>query len=610
MKEYKKYKDIPIKYCFDLDFLLGGSTIEELISDYFAILDQDLLMKDTKYNDDISYLNYLNGIEKKTILENKIFNYLSNNISINVVDPHFNKIQENLELKLHEYSIKMGSEINRFFANEENLKKWIKQDSYKNYRKDILFLLESKKHKLSNTIEEFIKKISKADISASNIFSILYNSELNYGYAVSSRGKKIKITTQNRIDLLKSKDENIRKTTYQNWNKAFLNHKNTFSNLLYQHFKNISVWAKERKYNSSINYLIFDDKVDEEIINSLFKNVQKHNNLFEKYFKNKKIFFKMSFNKQYKPWDSYLNLIKTKEKYTIEETNDLVSSSLKPLGKEYNEVIFKMLNERWIDYLPVKNKRGGAYSIGGSFGLEKKYILMNFDGSLRSVATLAHEAGHSLHSYFSDKYQPYNLSAYPIFLAEIASIFNELMLQDYLVNNLKDEKLIFNLISESISNFIGTVRTQTIWSNYEYDLYNLIDQNNSFSTFESLKDIYKKNGDKYNLFKNNKKLSDDLFLGAFFVPHYYYDFYMYKYAIGFIVANTFFERYKKNGIKELENYINNFLKAGNSDFPIELLKEAGIDLRDSEIYDQAFENLKNNINLYIKLGTKIFKNKK
>ncbi|MGL5205861.1 MAG: M3 family oligoendopeptidase, partial [Metamycoplasmataceae bacterium] len=478
---------------------------------------------------------------------------------------------------------------------------------FKNYKKDILFVLDGKKHKLPDEIEEFIKKISRAEISASDVFSILYNSELNYKEAISKKGKKIKISLANRTSLLKSNDESIRKSTYINWNDAYLQHKGTFSNLLYQHIKNISAWSLERKYDSSVTALIDEDQVDTKLLETLYSSVQKNNHNFQRFTKLKKEFFAIKFKKPMKEWDTMLPLVNVEVDYSIEQMQKEVHAALKPLGKEYHDKVKEMFKERWIDYVPVDNKRSGAYSIGGSYGLDKKYILMNFDGSIRSVSTLAHEIGHSMHSYFSDNEQPINLASYPIFLAEIASIFNELMLQDHLINNTKDEKLKFHLLSEAIEDFEGTVRRQTMWSNYEYDLYNLIDQGKSISTFDAMKEVYAKNAKKYEIKKNQKFDKDSKLIAAVIVPHFYYDFYVYKYAIGFIVANAFFQKYKNGGKAELDNYINKFLKSGARDWPVKILKDAGIDLYNTSIYDQAFDILKVKIDEYEKIGHKIFK---
>ena len=541
MKEYKKYNDIPLEHRFDLDYLLEGNKIEDLIAKYFELIEIDIVAKDTKYESSESYLNHIKNGERASIIANKIFNYISNNISVNVVSQEFNKLQDDLEFKLFDFNKRLGSETNRFFNNEKKLREWVKLPEFKNYKKDIIFVLDGKKHKLSNAIEEFIKKISRAEISASDVFSVLYNSELNYKDAISKSGKKTKITLANRTTLLKSKDESIRKSTFNNWNDAYLQHKGTFTNLLYQHFKNISTWSIERNYKSSIDALIDEDKVDTKLLNTLYDSVKNNNHYFQKFYSLKKNFFLLKFNKEMKPWDSMLPLVDVNVDYTIEEMQKKVYKSLKPMGKEYLDKVQEMFDDRWIDYIPVDNKRSGAYSIGGSYGLDKKYILMNFDGSIRSVATLSHEIGHSMHSYYSDNEQPINLASYPIFLAEIASIFNELMLQDYLLSNTNDDNLKFHLLSESIEDFEGTVRRQTMWSNYEYDLYNLIDEGKSFSTFDSIKEVYATNAKKYEIKKNQKFNKDSQLITSVIVPHFYYDFYVYKYSIGFIVANTFFK---------------------------------------------------------------------
>ncbi|MGL4252043.1 MAG: oligoendopeptidase F [Metamycoplasmataceae bacterium] len=607
MKIYKKYNDIPLKYRFDLDYLLEGHKIEDLIQKYFKLLEIKIIEKDSKYESPEAYLKHLKKSENTSILANKIYNYISNNISVNVVSPEFHKLQDDLEFKLFEFNKRLGSETNRFFIHEEKLREWVKLPSFKNYKKDILFVLDGKKHKLPDEIEEFIKKISRAEISASDVFSILYNSELNYKEAISKSGKKIKISLANRTSLLKSNDESIRKSTYINWNDAYLQHKGTFSNLLYQHIKNISAWSLERKYDSSVTALIDEDQVDTKLLETLYNSVQKNNHNFQRFLKLKKEFFAIKFKKPMKEWDTMLPLVNVEVDYSIEQMQKEVHAALKPLGKEYHDKVKEMFSNRWIDYVPVDNKRSGAYSIGGSYGLDKKYILMNFDGSIRSVSTLAHEIGHSMHSYFSDNEQPINLASYPIFLAEIASIFNELMLQDHLINNTKDEKLKFHLLSEAIEDFEGTVRRQTMWSNYEYDLYNLIDQGKSISTFDAMKEVYAKNAKKYELKKNQKFDKDSKLIAAVIVPHFYYDFYVYKYAIGFIVANAFFQKYKNGGKVELETYINKFLKAGARDWPVKILKDAGIDLYNTSIYDQAFDILKLKIDEYEKIGRKIFK---
>ncbi|WP_022935619.1 oligoendopeptidase F [Mesomycoplasma moatsii] len=605
MKQYKKYSDVPKKYRFDLDSLLNGLTIEELIEKLFKELDKNLKVKDSKYENSQTYLKYLKDQEKITVLFNRVSNYISNNLSINVIDKKNNQLNEDLNFRFFNYQKKLGSETNRIFKNEKKLKEWIQLDEFKNFKKDIQFTLTKKKHKFENNIEEFIKRISRAEISAYEVFSIITNSELNYDYAISSKNKKIKITPANRMQLMLNKDEQIRKTTQKKWINAYLQHKNSLASLLYQHIKNISTWALERKYKSSIESLIDEDKVDIRLLETFYRSVKNNINLFNKFKKVHKKFFEIKYRKKFQSWDIYLPLVKIQENYSIEESQNIVLEALKPLGEEYLLIVNKMFKENWIDYCIVDNKRSGAYSIGSTYGIDKKFILMNHDGKLNSISTLAHEIGHSLHSYFSDNSQPYNLSQYPIFLAEIASIFNELMLNDYLVKNTNNDELKFYLISEAINEFEATVRRQTMWSEYEFEIYNRIDKGEALSTFDALKEVYKNVAKQYSSSENKFKKDEDLY-AAIMVPHFYYDFYVYKYAIGYLVANYFFQQYKKQGKNVLKNYIDNFLRKGDSQWPIDLLKEAGIDLYDENFYNDAFQELDEKINEYIRLGKKIF----
>lgn len=609
MKSFKKYKDVPKKYQFDLDSLLSNyHDYESLKIDFKKWLLYMIEVKDSKFNSKEKFLNYLNKMEKFTILSNHLYNYISNNLSINVISSEFKKMEDDLNFELHNFQKEFGSETVRYHAKSKKLKRWIKDSRFDNYKEEILFSLD-KKHKLDDEIENFIQKTSRADISAYDVFSIITNSELDYGYAINSNGKKVaKINLANKSRLLKHKDESIRKSTYKNNISAFMKHKDSLSSLLYQHLKQSSTWALTRNYNSLIESEIYPDKVDIKIVENLFKQVSDKSNLFSRFFNLEKKFFEKKFNKKQMPWDKAMDLVKIKNNFTIEEAQDIVLNSLKPMGEEYSNTMKKMFDERWIDFCVVDNKRSGAYSIGGTYGIEKKFILMNFDGSFDSVSTLAHEAGHSMHSWYSDNNQPYNLSQYPIFLAEIASIFNELMLNDYLLEkNKDDEKFLFMMISENIKEFNNTVRMQSIYANYEFELSNAIDKDEPVSSFESLSNIFQKVYSKYVLDPKVIKNNDALNYRAIMIPHYYYGFYMYKYSLGYLIAHYFFEQYKNHGVEKINNYIDNFLKKGSSKWPIDLLKEAGIDLMDENFYKQAFSSLEKMIDKYEKIGKKIFK---
>ncbi|CAC13494.1 OLIGOENDOPEPTIDASE F [Mycoplasmopsis pulmonis] len=609
IKEYKKYSDVPKEYRFDLDYLLEGKTIDQLFDQFLEKSKKLIKIKDSKYQNIESYLESLKLEEDFNLLNNKIINYISNNISVNVVDSHFREISQKFEFMYYSFFNQIGDENQRILEHEEKITKWLLDPRLASYKKALDFVFKSKKHRLSKEVEDYLIKVSRGNIELYKVYGILTNSELDYGYALSSDGKrKIEINLSNRFNLLKDQDENIRKTTYLNWNKASAKHKETLSSLLYQHFSKLSADALARGYSSTVNSFLFEDQVDEKLLKNLYDKVSSNKKVFQKYYQNYKKFFEKKNSKQMEAWDIYLPLVVVDEKYSIEEAQDLVLKSLEPMGSEYISKVKEAFSSRWVDYLPVKNKRSGAYSIGSTHGIDKKFILMNFDGTLNSVSTLSHEMGHSMHSYFSDKTQPQSLSSYPIFLAEIASIFNELMLKDYLLEVSENLETKFHILNESILNFVGTVHRQTLWSEYEYTLYNKIDKGEPVGTYTKIDEIYEQISQKYKVsdLKNHHPEDEKNVIGVN-VPHFYYHFYVYKYAIGMIVANVFYQKYKEEGKQALEFYINKFLSAGGRDWPVEILKDAGIDLYDSKIYDLAFKNFEQTIDQFVEIGNKLFK---
>lgn len=607
LKKYNSYSDVEEKYKWDIEDILGNKTYQQLEDEYFDLYSKIIEIKDSKYNSLDQYVEYIELSKKFLILGNRISNYLDNKLNINIVDPTINKTISLFETKSQEYAKKLGSEANRIFQHKDKIKTWINDDRLIDVKKDLEATLQELDHKLSNDVENYLNDTASGSPVPEDIFSIISDSEVDFGN-VLIKNKKIKITEGNRIALLKNKDEQVRKNVYFNYLNGYLKNKQSLARLLYQHIKEISVNALYRKYNSSLESILLQDHVDKKLLNIIYDAVQKHMYIFKKYNNAKKQFFKAKFNKKLEKWDYFLDLVNVKSSYTIEEAQKILLDVISIMPYEYPEVVKKAIDERWVDYVNVPSKRSGAYSIGGAAGMKKIYILMNFDGTLESVNTLCHEMGHSMHSYFSNKCQSPLRSSYPIFLAEIASIFNELLLNDYLISKSKNIQQQFYLLDSSINDFIGTVLRQTMWSNFEFDLYNAIDENKPLNTYEEIEKLYVENEKKYSTTSKSIKLGDPRNVYSVMVPHFYYYFYVYKYALGYIVANVFFQKYKQEGQEALKNYINKFLSAGDIDWPANILKDAGVDIYNEDIYNLAFEVLNQKVDKYIKLGKKIFKN--
>lgn len=607
LKKYNSYSDVEEKYKWDIEDILGNKTYQQLEDEYFDLYSKIIEIKDSKYNSLDQYVEYIELSKKFLILGNRISNYLDNKLNINIVDPTINKTISLFETKSQEYAKKLGSEANRIFQHKDKIKTWINDDRLIDVKKDLEATLQELDHKLSDDVENYLNDTASGSPVPEDIFSIISDSEVDFGN-VLIKNKKIKITEGNRIALLKNKDEQVRKDVYFNYLNGYLKNKQSLARLLYQHIKEISVNALYRKYNSSLESILLQDHVDKKLLNIIYDAVQKHMYIFKKYNNAKKQFFKAKFNKKLEKWDYFLDLVNVKSSYTIEEAQKILLDVISIMPYEYPEVVKKAIDERWIDYINVPSKRSGAYSIGGAAGMKKIYILMNFDGTLESVNTLCHEMGHSMHSYFSNKCQSPHRSSYPIFLAEIASIFNELLLNDYLISKSKNIQQQFYLLDSSINDFIGTVLRQTMWSNFEFDLYNAIDENKPLNTYEEIEKLYVENEKKYSTTSKSIKLGDPRNVYSVMVPHFYYYFYVYKYALGYIVANVFFQKYKQEGQEALKNYINKFLSAGDINWPANILKDAGVDIYNEDIYNLAFEVLNQKVDKYIKLGKKIFKN--
>lgn len=606
IKQYKNHKHVEDKYKWDLEDILQGKSIHYWINEYEKLTKARIKVKDSKYDSIEAYLEDLKLNDEQTLVSNKIYNYISNNLNTDLTNPAYIKLDKEFEFKSHELSQELGSELPRFFANLEKIKLWKDDPRLKSYKRGIEDLIDSQKYKLDDKVEEYLVQSALGEPNPHTVFGILSDSELDYGYVTLPNGSKTKLDPIKRTKLLKSNIKEVRKQAYQNYWNAYFKHKDSFAELLYQHFNKLVSEAKIRKYDSAVSMLTYDDQVSDEILQKLFSKVSEKRYILKKYLKNLKSFYKKRFKEEFHDWDSTRDLVKVKTEYSVAEANDLVLKALKPFGQEYYDQVYKALNENWVDYMSTTTKRSGAYSIGGTYGIEKKYILMNFDGTLGSVETLAHELGHSMHSYYSDKHNDINNASYPIFLAEIASIFNELMLFDYLTEHSDNERLKFYILNNLINGFNGTVHKQVLWANYEYDLYNAIQKGQANSSYDSISKIYYQNSLKYMLV-DTYKYSQKQTIQSIYVPHYYYGFYVYKYAIGQLVAIYFFKQYKKYGKQALDNYISNFLSAGGNDYPLEILKKVGVDLTNDQFYDEGYSYLEELVTRWTKIGQKLFK---
>lgn len=295
MKKYKNYSSIPLKYRFDLDSILQNQTIESLMQQSIAAYEKVLSFNKEQFKSPANFISMMHLKSQAQILDNKVQNYLSNKQAINLIDAHVRKLSEQYSLAINKINIALGSEINQIYQHATLIKKWIKLPEFKIWKKGLQFILNSKKHKLNDKVEEYLNSAAKGQVGLESFFSLLMHSETQFPDAIDSNDKKHKLTNATIAKLLESNDEKLRKSAFQNYNAGIAQHKNTLSALLIARINQISSAAAIRKYDSSVHMLLYDDQIDLKIVQNLYKFGQRFVEPLNKYNSNSRKFFKQKY---------------------------------------------------------------------------------------------------------------------------------------------------------------------------------------------------------------------------------------------------------------------------------------------------------------------------
>lgn len=470
------------------------------------------------------------------------------------------------ELMSIDYSI-----IEKYYEEEKELKE---------YEFVLSNLFRFKKHILSKEIEEILSSLSNSLNNSSETYELLTDSDMKFGYILDENNEEVELTESNYSVFLHSKDRRVRKEAFNKILTTYGEYKNTISSTFAGNVDTLTTLAKLKKYDSSLEAALFGDNVDKEVYNNLIKTVKDNLNVLYKYFKLKKDFLKLD---EFHLYDQYVDLVEENtKKYTFLEAKDLVIEALSVLGEDYIKNLNKAFDERWIDVYNNKGKRGGAYSSG--FYDTKPYVLLNYEGTINDVSTLAHELGHSMHTYYSCLNNPYQYSSYKIFVAEVASTVNELLLNFHLLNkgSKEDKKYI---LSNLMNLFKATIYRQTMFAEFERDMHNLKEQGGVLTNEVLCDNYYKLNLD---YFGPDVVIDDEIKYEWERIPHFYYNFYVYKYAIGLSCACYIVDNILNKKENALDNYLK-FLSSGGSDYPINELKIAGIDVTKKDVIESAIK---------------------
>ena len=446
----------------------------------------------------------------------------------------------------------------------------LSDSSLEKYGRFIEEILRKKKHTLSAKEEKILAMSSEAAGASGRIYSMFTNADLKFPEIKDEKGNMVELTKGRYISFLENKDRRVRKDAFDALYDTYASYGNTLAASYSANIKSAKFYADARGYTSSLEMSLDDDNITTDVYDNLVKTINDNLGLLHKYVE---VRAKALGLDKVNMYDLYVPLVdQADEKYTFEEACETVASSLGVLGDEYVSLLNKGFDSRWIDVFENKGKTGGAYSWGTY--MTHPFVLLNFQGTLDNVYTLAHEMGHSLHTYYSCAAQPYIYSGYKIFVAEVASTVNEiLMLKDMLRKSTDSTKRAF-LINHFLESFRGTVFRQTMFAEFEKVCHGSFGEGKPLSG-EDFCNIYYDLNKKY--FGDTCVVDEKIKHEWSRIPHFYRSFYVYKYATGFSSAAAIASMIEEEGKPAVDRYIE-FLKAGNSEYPLEVLKKTGVDL--------------------------------
>lgn len=583
-KEEKLRCEIEDKYKWDLTKIYKDE--KEWQKDFDDV--KEKILKVLEYKDSFlsngkklyEYLKYDEEVSRK--LE-KIYYYAHLNYDADTLDEKYkvmtNKVSD-LFTKYNELSSFVVPEILKL--DEEKLNTFYKEEEkLEDYRFSIENIYRFKNHTLDEEKEKMLSNLSKCLSNPEETYEALTDSDFEYDYITDEKGNKVKFNESNYSLFIKSKDRSVRKRAFEMLHNKYKKYIRTITSTYKGEVETNVVLAKIRNYDSAISASLYSDNVSQDIYNNLIKVVNDNMDVLYDYYDLKREILSLDRLHMY---DTYVEIInKIDKKYSFDEAKEIVMEALSILGDKYIKNLKKAFDEKWIDIYHSKGKRSGAYS-SGNFDVNP-YVLLNFEGTLNDVSTLAHELGHSMHTYLSCKNNPYQYSSYEIFVAEVASTVNELLLANYMLKNSKNKEEKLAVINHILDLYKATLYRQTMFAEFEKETHKLREKGEVL-TSDLLSNTY------YNLVKKYfgpNVLCDDLIKYEWArIPHFYYNFYVYKYATGISAASYIVDGILNNKEGALENYIK-FLKSGGSMYPLDELKIAGVNLNSESVILSAIK---------------------
>jgi oligoendopeptidase F len=513
----------------------------------------------------------------------KLYTYAKLRHDEDITDETYKKAADTISTIYHIFAQETSwiePEILAIDAKE--FKKFVADKNLAEYRFFLENLSRLRPHTLDAAQERLIALADQALQAPHRAFSAISDADFKFGTIVDSKGVKKELTHGSYGVYMRDHDRELRKNAFHTMLNKYGNYENSITELLQGQLQKHYFQARAKNYPTCLDAALYPKHIDTTVYTALIKAVHDNIGALHKYMKLRK---KVLGLKELHLYDTYVPIVDSYDKkFSYDEAEELVIKSVKPLGDEYQSLLKKgLLTDRWVDRFENLNKRSGAYSSGCYDS--SPYILMNFKGILRDVFTLAHEAGHSMHSLFSRKTQPYHYSDYTIFVAEVASTFNEELLMKELLNNAKTKQQKAFLINEKLEDIRATLFRQTMFAEFELFLHTAVEKRIPI-TPALLKQEYQRLNHFY--FGKDVTIDPEIALEWARIPHFYYGFYVYQYATGISAAIALAEKVTTGGKKERDAYLN-FLKSGSSDYPLNELQKAGVDMRTTEPVERAIQ---------------------
>ena len=570
---YESREEIDSKYKWDLSSMFpSDEAFEAGLEELKAYCPKLLAFKGKISTSAQALLEFLQLEDQMTLLLYKIINYAERKSD---EDTRVAKYQAYVANATSVYT--QVGEATSWFAAEllaipaESVEKFYAEvPALEFYRRKLNKILNQREHTLSAEEEALLARAEELAVQPTNIFSMFDDADLTFDDAVDSEGKTHKLTSGSFVPLLMDADRVLRESAFKQLYSRFGEFRNTSAAILTSQVKNLQFFSSSRKYASSLEAALAENEIPVEVYNNLIDAVHQNFPAFYKYVDLRKRAMGLD---ELHFWDVYTPLVDDVDmKFTYEEACDLIVKALAPMGEEYVSLVKKGLESRWVDVYETPGKRSGAYSAGGK-GMNP-VMLLNFQGGLDDVYTLIHEMGHSLHTYFSSHNQEITYSDYSIFVAEVASTCNEALLSHYLLEHETDPARHAYILNHFLEGFRGTIYRQCMFAEFERDISQMNADGVALNA-EVLSERYGKLCAEY--FGPGIELDEEIKLEWSRIPHFYYNFYVYQYCIGFSAAIALSQRILSEGEPAVKDYIG-YLSGGCSKTPIELLRGAGVDM--------------------------------